>query len=88
MATWRELITEEMEWHDETLDDVVAAAPELATGWLDDEFHNGYGSSEGCAFTVWTTHYVYFPGVYDGKEWVASVSRHPDGKPTKHVGGE
>ena len=44
--------------------------------------------SEGKPFTIWTANTVYFPVVYDGAEWVGSVSRNPDGKPTDHQGGE
>jgi hypothetical protein len=55
---------------------------------LDTKFDNGYGGSQGCAFTVWTKNHVYFPAVYDGAEWVAYVPRHPNGEATSHVGGE
>ena len=100
MTTWRELITKEMDVRGDSWINVVSVAlpdkpHQIYTGssqWitphLDAEFSNGYGSHEGCSFTVWTNHYVYFPAVYDGLEWVASVSRNPDGVPTEHVGGE
>ena len=52
------------------------------------EFDGGFGCSEGEPFTLWTTNRVYFPVVYDGAEWCASVSRNPDGKPTYHIGGQ
>jgi hypothetical protein len=51
------------------------------------EFDDGYGYIEGIPFTIWTKERVYFPVVYDGSEWVGSVSRNPDKKPTKHQGG-
>ena len=98
MTTWRELITEEMQDRGDSWDHVVSVAlpvapteryhPEPIPSSLDFEFDDGYGASEGCPFTIWTQHYVYFPAVYDGMEWVASVSRDPDGVPTGHVGGQ
>jgi len=54
---------------------------------MDTEFDDGYGGEEGCPFTVWTKSRVYFPACYDGAEWIASVARNPNGKPTGHVGG-
>ncbi len=81
-TTWRKLIKLEMGEHGETFDDVVSAV-----GDLDVEFDPGHGGTEGPPFTVWTRNRVYFPACYDGLEWVASVSRNPDGKPTEHVGG-
>jgi hypothetical protein len=86
MTNWQELITEAMEAVQETWADVVS------TTLSDDDkvkaFNSGYGGSEGVPFTLWTTNRVYFPVVYDGSEWVASVSRNPDGVATGHVGGE
>jgi hypothetical protein len=64
----------------------------IAHTLTEDELHRqfdaGYGGSEGRPFTLWTTNRVYFPGVYDGAEWVASVPRNPNGEATRHVGGE
>ena len=61
-----------------------------ANTMTDDEmaknFDSGYGATEGCPFTVWTKNTVYFPLCYDGSEWVGSVSRNPDGRPTNHQG--
>lgn len=54
---------------------------------LDHQFHDGYGGEEGLPFTLWTKERVYFPVVYDGSEWVASVPRNPNGEATEHVGG-
>ena len=51
------------------------------------EFDSGYGDIEGVPFTAWTAKTVYFPICYDDTEWVVSVARHPDGKPTEHQGG-
>ena len=85
MTTWKDEIFEEMKRVGETFDDVVSCT--LTDKELLTRFDGGYGSSEGLAFTVWTANRVYFPAVYDGAEWVCSVSRNPDGKPTRHVGG-
>jgi hypothetical protein len=86
MATWRKLLAEVLAQNDESWSDIEATT--LSDQQLDREFDAGYGGSEGDPFTVWTAKRVYFPAVYDGAEWVAFVSRHPDNKPTCHVGGE
>jgi hypothetical protein len=85
-TTWRELITIEMRERGELFEDIESST--LTDEQLDTKFDNGYGGSQGCAFTVWTKNHVYFPAVYDGAEWVACVPRHPNGKATSHVGGE
>ena len=84
-ANWKELIQYEMNFHNETFDDVVECT--LTEEELMVYFDCGYGGNMGEPFTLWTTNRVYFPGNYDGAEWVASVSRNPDGKPTHHIGG-
>ena len=56
--------------------------------WLDTEFYAGWGGANGCPFTVWTAARVYFPVVYDGREWVGSVPRNPGPEATMHQGGE
>ena len=86
MTNWKELIQEEMDNHNETFEDVVECT--LSDERLMLSFDCGYGGSEGEPFTLWTTNRVYFPLVYDGAEWVGSVSRNPDGKATRHLGGE
>lgn len=53
---------------------------------LDVEFDAGYGGTEGKPFTAWSKKYVYFPACYDGAEWVAYVSRVPNGEATDHIG--
>lgn len=74
MATWRGLISEEMDYRGDSWDNVVGAAlghnpeasyyagredpPEVS---LDAVFDDGYGLTKGCFFTLWTQHYVYFP---------------------------
>lgn len=85
-TNWKELIQHEMNKRKETFDDVVSST--LTEEELLKEFDCGFGGSEGVPFTLWTTNRVYFPAVYDGSEWVESVSRNPDGKPTSHIGGE
>ena len=54
------------------------------------EFDGGFGHSEGPEFTLYTAGWVYFPAVYDGSEWAASVPRNPptEPTPTEHVGGQ
>lgn len=86
MTTWKDQILEEMSMVGETFQDVVSCT--LTDEDLLKEFDDGYGGSQGLAFTLWTADRVYFPAVYDGAEWACSVSRNPDGKPTRHVGGE
>lgn len=86
MTNWKELIQHEMKKQGETFEDVVECT--LTDEELMVEFYDGFGCSEGAPFTLWTTNRVYFPIVYDGAEWVGSVSRNPDGKPTRHFGGE
>ena len=86
MSTWRQLIGDCLKASKESWSDVVSNT--LSEKDLDVKFDSGYGGSEGKNFTMWTAKRVYFPVVYDGAEWVASVSRDPDGEPTGHVGGE
>jgi hypothetical protein len=85
-TTWKELITDAMENSKESWDDVVSCT--LTENELEKKFDGGYGGSEGKPFTLWTKKRVYFPVVYDGSEWVESVSRRPDKKPSGHFGGE
>lgn len=85
MTTWRELLEEALEDRGEKLADLEANT--LTEADMEREFYDGYGSTEGVPFTAWTAKTVYFPLCYDGNEWVGSVSRNPDGKPTKHQGG-
>lgn len=81
--SWREALTEEMAIHGETFADIVSNT--MTDEQMDKVFDAGFGGVEGVPFTVWTARRVYFPTEYDGAEWVASVSRDPDGKPTTHV---
>jgi len=85
MTTWKEQILKEMDKVGETFQDVVSCT--LTDKELLKKFNRSYGRKKGLTFTLWTSNRVYFPVVYDGAEWVESVSRNPDGKPTDHVGG-
>jgi len=87
MTTWRKLINKAMLTQGDGWENLETHAP-LTTEWLDDEFDDGYGAEEGCAFTLWTRRYIYFPACYDGSEWVESVARNPNGVPTNHIGGD
>lgn len=86
MATWKQLITEAMQDNGDDWNNVESCT--LTETELNKVFNDGYGGSEGDAFTVWTLNWVYFPAVYDGLEWCASVARNPDGAPTNHIGGQ
>jgi len=86
MTTWRKLIVDTMSDYGETWMDVQSCT--LSEDDLDREFDDGFkGAPDGEPFTVWTHDRVYFPVMYDGSEWVASVSRYPDGVATRHIGG-
>ena len=87
MSTWRKLIERELEARGESWGDVLVSDITLDKKGLDREFDAGYGAEEGEPFTMWSKNRVYFPVCYDGAESVASVSRNPDGKPTRHIGG-
>jgi hypothetical protein len=85
-TTWKEQLDEALKDRGESWSDVEANT--MTDAEMSEVFDDGYGGSEGCDFTVWTKDRVYFPVVYDGAEWVGSVSRNPDGKPTSHFGGQ
>ena len=85
-TAWRKEITSQMIENNETWDSVEACT--LSQEDLDIEFDDGFGSSMGKPFTVWTKNFVYFPAVYDGAEWVDSVPRNPCSVAKNHVGGE
>jgi hypothetical protein len=84
-TTWRAELNKALLAMIETWADIESNT--MTDAEMDEEFYNGYGGHEGCAFTVWTHKRVYFPAGYDGSEWVESVARHPDGHATPHIGG-
>jgi hypothetical protein len=84
MESWRQMLTEALQDHGETWDDVESHT--LTQTQLDRLFDSGLGKTAGAPFTLWTRARVYFPACYDGAEWVDSVARHPDGIPTEHIG--
>jgi hypothetical protein len=84
-VTWRKLLKNRMLSLGESWEDVVSTT--LTDEQADKEFSDDYGGKEGDPFTVWTRERVYFPGIYDGAEWVASVPRNPCDEATDHVGG-
>ena len=86
MTTWKQLLELSLVDNQESFEDIVAYTPQDGK-WLDYYFDDDSKSIEGEFFTVWTKARVYFPVQYNGIEWVESVSRNPDGKPTKHLGG-
>lgn len=83
MGSWRQMLDRELKDHGETADDVISCT--LSGEEMAVEFDTDFGGTNGQPFTVWTEKRVYFPTEYDGAEGVASVSRHPDGKPTEHI---
>lgn len=85
VTTWRKDLVEALAAHGERFADIIAST--LTEEEMDREFDAGPGEIGGCPFTLWTIHRVYFPaGTDNGDEWVDSVSRLPDGLPTKHKG--
>lgn len=85
-TNWETLLERAMQKRGETLADLEANT--LTEADMVKEFDCTYGSTNGGKpFTAWTAKTVYFPLCFDGAEWVGSVSRHPDGQPTKHQGG-
>jgi len=82
------IAVKENNWRKENLQSKLFASVEEAKHLLVYNFDRGYGGSEGPHFTAWSEKRVYFPGVYDGAEWIDSVPRHPCDEATKHIGGE
>ncbi len=68
-------------------DDFDSLITTMSPEEMDKVFDSGYGMEEGCPFTAWSKEYVYFPGCYDGAEWVESVPRNPCDIKTFHCGG-
>lgn len=86
LTTWRKELEDACALVDESISDLehITLTPEE----MDKEFDNGYGGSEGIPFTAWSSQRVYFPCIYDGREWVNSVPRNPCDERTGHIGGE
>lgn len=85
MENWKAMLDNALKGNGESWGDVEANT--MTDEEMSKMFYSGYGRIEGCAFTVWTKNFVYFPVCYDGSEWVGCVSRNPDRKPTDHIGG-
>ena len=85
MCTWKEMLEDALKKRGEELADMEANT--LTEADMVKEFDSDAGHTEGVPFTIWTAKTVYFPVCYAGSEWVGSVARHPDGKPTEHQGG-
>lgn len=86
VTTWKEELTNELLNNNEKLKDIIHNT--LTDEQMLEEFDDGFGGSEGDAFTAWSKNFVYFPVVYDGSEWVSSVSRNPCDVATEHIGGQ
>jgi hypothetical protein len=86
MTTWRKLLAEALEQNYETFADIVSNT--MTDAQMDAKFRSSFDGQHGIPFTAWTANTVYFPAVNDGVEWVACVSRNPDGLPTEHIGGD
>jgi hypothetical protein len=82
---WKDEITGRMSLNKDSWENVESCT--LSEERLAREFDADYGGTEGDEFTIWTTHYIYFPVCYDGAEWADSISRNPDGNATGHIGG-
>ena len=83
-VTWRKMFEEVFA---DTGDTFETTKITLSQEELDVEFDDGYGGTNGKPFTAWSKKFVYFPAQYDGAEWIAYVSRNPNGKATDHIGG-
>jgi len=82
--TWGEAFKYAFKTTGDTWDDVTTT---LTPEEMYEEFDAGYGSVEGKPFTGWSKDWVYFPGMYDGAEWVDFVPRNPCDIKTNHIGG-
>lgn len=84
--SWRELISSAMQDSDDGWENLVHST--LSEEELDVRFDSGWGLAKGLPFTLWTKDWVYFPIVYDGREWCGSVPRNPCDTVTEHQGGQ
>ena len=77
MESWAEMLTEFQ-------DKIIACT--LTDEEMARKFDTGYGDPEGLPFTAWSEDWVYFPGVYDGSEWIARAPRKICDHSCRHVG--
>lgn len=84
MTTWKELIQDALRETGERFEQLTST---LTSNQWYDEFDAGHGRPEGIPFTAWGPKYVYFPVVWDGKEWVGYAPRWVSDRPTQHQGG-
>lgn len=84
-ATWR---TDLLAAFTRTGDSPATMITTLSDAELDRRISKKYGGSRGLPFTAWGDRYVYFPVVYDGREWVGWAPRNPCDEATGHMGGE
>lgn len=84
MTSWGLMLKKAFE---QTGDDFNNMETTLSHNELNEQFNVGFGSSEGKPFTAWGDKYVYFPVVYDGREWVGWAPRNPCDIVTHHQGG-
>ncbi len=85
MENWKMMLDAALEEAGESWADVEANT--MTEEEMTAEFCYGIGGTKSCSFTVWTTRSVFFPIIRDDVEFVGRVSRNPDGKPTRHMGG-
>ena len=78
--TWFDLVVNALAEHGEDFADAIAWTETIAVLCRVPD----YGDK---GWTLWTTHRVYFPTVYDGNFGVSSVSRSPSHEATKPIGG-
>jgi hypothetical protein len=86
MKSWHKMTEEEMSKHSDSMGNLVKLAIEDNSKFLE-PLDVGFGRDRGASFTLWTEERVYFPAVYDGIIWVASVPRNPCDAVTEHIGG-
>jgi hypothetical protein len=72
-------------WADPGDEDYAPPIEWSGDAWMYIEFDGGYGSAEGCRFTVWTAKRVYFPTEYDGLDGCSSAPRDPCDEAMRHV---
>lgn len=84
MNSWYELLRLAMEENGEDFEKRICT---MTDEQLKVNFDDDSGEPEGLPFTAWGPDWVYFPIIYDGKEWVGSAPRNPCDHPMAHQGG-